>query len=62
MQLPSRSECCGRADIAQEHVGFLHFVQQRLEGAGDCFFHETLSQTDAQVSRENLNYVLSFTP
>jgi len=48
------------ADVAQEHVRFLHLVERRSERFGNCFLDQTFTQSDAQITAQNLDHVLPF--
>ena len=47
-------------DVAEQHVRFLHFIECRIEGVGDRFFHQTFAQTDPQIAGQDLDDILSF--
>ena len=59
-QLPGRGETSGLADIAEQHVRFLHVVERRLESARDRFFDETFAQADAEIAGQDFHEVLRF--
>ena len=48
------------ANIAEQHVRALDFAERRFERSGDRFLNETLFQTDAKVSADDLHDVLGF--
>ena len=60
LQFTFRREHCGRSQIAEEHVGLLHFIKGRGKGRGDRFLDESFAQSDAQIAGQNLHEVLSF--
>ena len=46
--------------IAEQHVGALHLIERRFESLRDGLFHETLFQTDAQISADDFHDVFGF--
>ncbi len=50
----------GLSDIAAQHIRQRNFSQRFFEGAGDCIFDQSFAQTDAQISREQLDQILCF--
>jgi hypothetical protein len=59
-QLAVGCQLQGFPDIAQEHVGALHFAHRPAEGLGDCFLDQAFLQADAQVASHDLDDVLGF--
>ncbi len=50
----------GLADIAQEHVRFLHFIERRGEGARDRFLDQPFAQTEAEIAGQDFHEVFAF--
>lgn len=50
-------EARGFSDVAEEHVGFAHFVGIRGERGTDGFLDETFFQTYSQVARHDADEV-----
>ena len=48
------------ADVAQEHVRFLHLIERRGEGRSDRFFDKAFAQADPKIAGQDLDDILAF--
>ena len=59
-QLAGGGELQRLANVAQQHVGPLHFSERSAVGLGDCFLDQAFFQADSQVAGHDLDDVLGF--